>query len=212
MLTILTVLRSGPEWIPQYVINFKKGLDRHLTIPYRFVCLSDIEITGIDTIPLIGLDTGYWCKMQMFRPELSFNSNCLYFDLDTIVKGDIDEIVNQITTEKFVMLQDPWKPTQSGSGIMWWNGDYSFLWEEYTTKPQSAWHKLYNEHPRFGDQGFIIDRVEHTRFQDIVKNPNWFGKFGKAESVKDTKIIIFAGRKRKPWLNLNHPDVINHWV
>ena len=211
MLTIITVLRSGPEWLPDYVIKFKKGLDKNLTVPFEFICLSDIEIAGITTIPLLDSGTSYWCKLQMFRPELGLNTKCLYFDLDTIVKSNIDDIVSIVMSENFVMLQDPWKPTQSGSGMMWWNGDYSFLWNEYLTKTQEEWHKLYNEHPRFGEQGYIIDRIAHVRFQDIMTT-EWFGKFGKSECGKNTKIIIFAGKRRKPWLNLNHPDVINYWI
>jgi hypothetical protein len=208
---VITVLRSGPEWLPNYVYNFKKGLEKNLTKPFEFICLSDIELTGITTIPLLDIGIGYWSKLQMFRRELGLTEHCLYFDLDTIVKGNIDELIDIINGESFVMLQDPWKPEQSGSGVMWWSGDYSNLWDEYLTKSHEEWHKLYNEHPRFGDQGYIIDRVEHTRFQDLLDEPNWFGKFSKKESKPETKVVIFGGRKRKPWLNLEHPDVIKYW-
>jgi hypothetical protein len=209
-LTVITVLRSGPEWKPEFVYNFKKGLDKNLTRPFNFVCLSDIDL-NVDTVPLLDVGQGFWSKLQLFRPELNFTGPCLYFDLDTIIKGNIDELVNTFENYNFLMLQDPWKPEQSGSGMMWWKGDYSKLWNEFITKPEKQWHKQYNEHPRFGDQGFIIDRVPHQQIQQVIANPSWVSKFSSKTSSESTKVIIFAGPRRKPWLNLDHPDVIKYW-
>lgn len=209
-LTVITVLRSGPDWKPEFVYNFKKGLDKNLTQPFNFVCLSDIDL-DVDTIPLLDVGQGFWSKLQLFRPELKFTGPCLYFDLDTIIKGNIDELIDTFEKYNFLMLQDPWKPEQSGSGIMWWNGDYSFLWNEFITKSEKSWRKQYCEHPRFGDQGFIIDRVPHSQIQKVIKDPNWVSKFSSKVSLASTKVIIFAGPRRKPWLNLDHPDVIKYW-
>lgn len=210
-LTVVTVLKSGPNWLPEYVYNFKKGLDKNLSIPFNFVCLSDIQL-DVPTIPLIDQGSGYWTKLQLFRPELGLTNNCLYFDLDTIVCKNIDSVVRSFEEHKFLMLQDPYKPEQSGSGMMWWNGDYSHLWHEYLTEDPIYWAKKYNEHPRYGDQGFIIDRVEHKQIQEVIENKRDLCKFTKHPSPKDAKIIIFAGKNRKPWLNLNHPDIIDYWL
>ena len=121
-------------------------------------------------------------------------------------------VVRSFEEHKFLMLQDPYKPEQSGSGMMWWNGDYSHLWHEYLTEDPIYWAKKYNEHPRYGDQGFIIDRVEHKQIQEVIENKRDLCKFTKHPSPKDAKIIIFAGKNRKPWLNLNHPDIIDYWL
>jgi hypothetical protein len=209
-LTVITVLRSGPDWKPEFVYNFKKGLDKNLTRPFNFVCFSDIDL-DVETVPLLDVGQGFWSKLQLFRPELKFTGPCLYFDLDTIIKGNIDELVNTFENYNFLMLQDPWKPEQSGSGMMWWKGDYSKLWNEFITKPEKQWHNQYCEHPRFGDQGYIIDRVEHKQIQEVINNKTDICKFSKKESSPESKIIIFAGPKRKPWLNLNHPDIVNYW-
>lgn len=210
MLKIITVFKSGPNWLPEYVYNFKRGLDRHVSIPYEFVCLSDIELE-ISTIPLLKGGSGFWNKIQMFRPELGLTSECLYFDLDTIIKDNIDDIIQTFFQYDFLMLQDPWKPEQSGSGIMWWNTNCSYLWDEFISKDLKSWEKIYNEHPRFGDQGYIIDRVDHQQIQKVIKDPAWVCRFTKKESKENSKILVFAGPNRKPWLSLNHPDVINHW-
>jgi hypothetical protein len=211
MLKIITVLKSGPEWLPEYVYKFKKNLDGHITVPYEFLCLSDIEL-DIPTLPLTDFGQGYWNKIQLFRPEFNLNKECLYFDLDTIFSGNIDLIIKNIKKHNFLMLQDPWKPEQSGSGIMWWNEDYSKLWEEYKTKDPSQWSKQYNKHPRYGDQGYIIDRVNHCQLQSIIDDPNWITRFTNKAAKPDSKIIVFAGPRRKPWLNTDHPDVIKHWI
>jgi hypothetical protein len=209
-LTIVTVLKSGPNWKPEYVYNFKKGLDRFLSIPFDFICISDLNL-NVNTLPLSDLGSGFWSKMHLFRPDFNLTGPCLYFDLDTIIKGSIDQIVQSCYPYNFLMLQDPWKPKQSGSGMMWWNGDYSFLWTEFISKDEMHWKSIYKEHPRYGDQGFIIDRVEHKQIQEVIKNKTDVCRFSKNESPADSKIIIFAGPNRKPWLNLNHPDVVKYW-
>jgi|AntAceMinimDraft_1070359.scaffolds.fasta_scaffold04205_7 hypothetical protein len=211
MIKIITVLKSGPEWIDDYVYKFKKNLEKHISVPFEFICLSDIQLT-VNTLPLIDVGNGYWNKLQLFRPEFKLIANCLYFDLDTIFLNNIDDIILEIQKHHFLMLQDPWKPTQSGSGMMWWNGDYSHLWNEYLSRKPDVWAKLYNEHPRYGDQGFIIDRVDHQQIQQIVSNPAWIAKFGRKEANAISKILIFAGKNRKPWLNTSHPDVMKNWI
>jgi len=211
MLKIITVLKSGPEWLPEYVYKFKKNLDKHITIPYEFICLSDIQLT-VTTLPLINHGEGFWNKIQLFRPEFGLTRECLYFDLDTIFLGNIDQIINNFKKYNFLMLQDPWKPEQSGSGMMWWNGDYSNLWKEYIIEDPTHWKNKYNRHPRFGDQGFIIDRINHNQIQKIIDNTDWIVKFRKKPAPEYAKILIFAGPNRKPWLNLKHPDVINYWL
>jgi len=211
MLKIITVLRSGPEWLPEYVYNFKKGLDKNLTIPFEFICLSDINL-NVTTMPLLPLGPSYWSKLQMFRKDLGLYGPCLYFDLDTIITGNIDSIVNKCYEHKFLMLRDPWKPEQSASGMLWWNGDYSCLWDQYCSQSEEYWMALYKEHPKFGDQGFILDRVEHKLFQEIIDEPKSITRVTKRETSTNTKIVVFAGPHRKPWLSQTHPDVIKHWL
>lgn len=211
MLKIITVLKSGPEWLPEYVYKFKRNLDKYITIPHDFVCISDIEL-DVPTLPLIQSGPGYWNKIQMFRPEFNLTDECLYFDLDTIFSGNIDQMIEHFQKHNFLMLQDPWKPEQSGSGVMWWKGDYSNLWNEYVTKEPRWWCNHYNEHPRYGDQGYIIDRVAHAQIQKVIPNSKWVSKIGRKLSGPETKLIIFAGPRRKPWLNTNHPDVIKYWL
>jgi hypothetical protein len=87
-LKIVTALRSGPGWIPEYVYNFKKGVDRHVTVPYEFVCISDINL-NIPTLQMNSIGQGFWCKLQLFRPELKLTGPCLFFDLDTIIVNNI---------------------------------------------------------------------------------------------------------------------------
>ena len=210
---VITVLRSNNDWIPEYVYNFKKGLDKNLTIPYEFICLTNIEIPNIQCLTLSDIGQGFWSKINLFRKDLDLSGPCLYFDLDTIIKGNIDSLVNSFFKYNFLMLRDPWKPPQSASGILWWQGDYSFLWDEFLRRPEKEWQLMYKNHPRFGDQGFIIDRVpEHRQIQEVIENPLWISRVTKKESEPDTKIVVFAGPNRKPWLNLTHPDVINHWI
>ena len=218
-LTIITVLKSGPNWIPDYVYKLKKSLDCNLSIPYRFVCLSDINL-NVETIPLLPLHgtkkslPGFWYKPQIFRKELGFNKQCLFLDLDTIIAGKLDDIIFELTPYPFLMAEDPFKGKIHSSFLMWWQGDYSYIWDRFLTNPVGHWHSTYNKDQgmiSYGDQGFIADTVkDHEIIQNILKNPKDIDRIRKTKNTNNSKIIVCSG-KRKPWEMQDHPDVQLHW-
>lgn len=217
---IITVLKENHNWLPKYVTNLKKALDNNLTIPFDFFCISNStlndEIIQLPLLPLHGEHVsdripGFWYKPQMFRKELNFTENCLYIDIDTIIKGNIDHLIYQFSKYKFLMGKCPWRSVSS-SFLMWWNGDFSYLWEEFQTKPVVEWNQKYSKADlsKYGDQGFVSERVNHFLIQDIIDRPIDLDRIRKTENILDSKILICSG-KRKPWMMLHHPDVINYW-
>ena len=103
MLNVVCVLRQGGKvgYDASWVDKLKSAVNRHLTIPHRFICLSDCEV-NCERIPLIDIGTGFWSKLELFRPGL-FTSPVLYIDLDTVICKNIDEIVDRCRNERFVM-------------------------------------------------------------------------------------------------------------
>lgn len=210
-ITILTVLKTGPEWLTDYVVKLKKAIDQNITVDYEFICLCDQEIPGVKTIPLLPCDAwGVWSKPQLFRRELGFTENCLYIDLDTIIVGSLDQFVKDCLPHKFLMSHCPWKGPISCSALMWWNGDYSFLWDQFLERPVAEWHTMYQSAEKYVDQGFISDRTEHELFQDVLPNPDYVGRVTK-KAGKGTHSFLFCSGRRKPWNNLDHPDVKKYW-
>ena len=126
MLTVSCVL-TGDKYTEEDVYRLQKNVKDNITLPYHFVCLSDREIDGVDTILLPKNDWGVWNKMYLFK----YLTYTIYFDLDVHIQNNIDYLVrNQLT-----VIQCVWKPfwedntqigymnTQKNSSIMSWRGE-----------------------------------------------------------------------------------------
>lgn len=213
MINIVCVLRNGGKvgYNPTWVEKLKNSVQRNLTIEHNFICFSDCDVP-CNRIPLDPIDYGFWSKMQMFKPGI-FKDPVLYIDLDTVICQNIDDIIHAVKDQKFVMWYDNDKKVHS-SACMYWNGDYSFLWELYKSKPLSYWKNLYHTPLLYGDQAIISENTDHTLFSDVCP-AEWFS----VASTKNTqnnfsnvKILIFRKARQKPSTMLDHCLVQQHWV
>jgi hypothetical protein len=190
------------------VLKLKKAVSNFLTIDHDFVCLTDQYDIPVDTISLIGDTPTWWAKLELFRPSL-FNTPVLYIDLDMVICNELDSLVKGCYGSKFLMLKDP-KEKTPGSGMMYWEGDYSYLWELYNSDPKKA-QEVYRKKPKIGDQGFISDNVDYSFFTDTPNiKSDWFCylKFSKTPHI-DSKILICKGQSDK----LHNDGYKNHqWV
>lgn len=87
-LTIACVLRSGGVYDAEWVAKLQRGVARHMTLPHRFVCLSDVDVP-CERIPLVTDWPGWWSKIELFRKGL-FDGPVLYTDLDSVITGPLD--------------------------------------------------------------------------------------------------------------------------
>lgn len=133
---------------------------RNLGIPYRFVCFTDDPEglnEAIDARPAVG--EGWWAKLALFAPEaFEAGDRVLYFDLDTLVIGEITELAEY--QGKFACLRDFYRPDGYGSGVMAWEaGTLSHVWFDWVAagKPQVSG----------GDQAWLEKVLEADRLQDL---------------------------------------------
>lgn len=107
----------------RYVDRMYNMVERHLNQPYEFV-----EITERD---LSSSHTGWFCKLDLFE---MFDGEVLYLDLDLVISGDIDCLVDyprQIGRD-CIYARDDWSypvmhPTVGreatiNSSVMYWRG------------------------------------------------------------------------------------------
>ena len=80
----------GNKFSIDYVYNLKAMVERNVSEPVRFVCYSDRNIPGVETVRLKPGFNGWWNKLQMFDPKLHVADHVVYFDLDTLITGNID--------------------------------------------------------------------------------------------------------------------------
>lgn len=194
MLTVACVLRSGGIYDAGWVARLKAGVDRHLWVPHRFVCFSDVDVP-CSRIPLEHDWPGWWAKLEAFRMP----GPVLFFDLDTAIVGDLKDIAAVAAQSEFVMLRDFYAPDHCGSGVMGWSGSApSFLYRYFASDADNL---MAAQRQRMGDQALIEDafgRDKITRWQDAVQGQICSFKVHCANNIvpEDTRVVCFHGQPK----------------
>lgn len=148
MLTIYCVY-VGNKYPIQYVYNLRKMVRSNLETKHRFVCISDRHIPIVETLPALpqfsaNPDRLWWHKLALFYYA---DGPSLYFDLDTIICGDLQPLVPYTLTGLAMSANWP----QSGHGG--WQSSV-MAWDGTLKTPYTAWkHSLIDEF--WGDQEYI---------------------------------------------------------
>ncbi|MEA1909918.1 MAG: hypothetical protein U9M89_02775 [Patescibacteria group bacterium] len=130
MIDIVCVLRKSKDFDVDYVEHLKDGIDKNLSIPYNFTCLTDTK-PNCDYLPLTENLPGWWNQIEIFKPQL-FQNQVFYFDLDQIIVGNIDELCSYTGT--FGALHRFNRNKDMSTSFMSFNPKkMSYLWEEYKT-------------------------------------------------------------------------------
>lgn len=215
MLTVLCVLRSGGGYDAEWVRKLRDGVARNLTIPYRFVCLSDVEVP-CERIPLEHDWPGWWSKIEIFRKWV-ITGPTLYLDLDTVITANLDKIAN--LSYDFAALRNFHQPDFIGSGVMWFRSADTVphrVYEKFSRMPLAyiAHHERVQKGSHLGDQAFIWDTLR----EQGISIPFLTDEFSGVKSYKyhaqshlpaDTKIVCFHGLPKLP--EVNAPWVTQHW-
>ena len=218
MLTIACVLKTGQFKNQSKIISYnssqvfwlKAQVDQYITIPHRFICLSDIDIPNCETIPLINNWPGWWSKMELFRPGL-FDGPVFYLDLDTVIINNIDKMVRFNKDKYFLVLRNLFRCEGFGSGVMAWRGDFSQLYDIFKSDANYYQRDYSRDIKRWGDQGFLEEHLHGAvYFQDIFSD--WIISYffdmlkrGIKNPPRGSRLICFQG-KPKPW------DVRSGWI
>jgi hypothetical protein len=211
-LAVVCVLRTGGDFLPEHVTVLANQVRRHLTVPYEFVCLTNVThaIEGVDRqIPLEKKFLKTWCKMEMFRPGLFEGQKVLYMDLDIVILQAINDLPDLCGPGEFWSLHG-WRKDRAMnlcSAVMIWQGEYPEIYES-----------LLDQHPEFiasGESWFkeqkhvergILAREDTTlhfiQEHYSVCSYKWHCREG---IDAKTKLVVFHGIPR-PW------EVKGGWV
>lgn len=131
MINVICV-RLGNKYGRDYVEKLRNMVARHLTLPYRFNCLTDDQhpIDGVNSIHLSnqGYSKMWWHKVHLFDPSLKLEGRVLYFDLDVVIHDNINKLVDNYKDE-FLGIRDfnrKFNPQWNmlNSSVMSWNAGY----------------------------------------------------------------------------------------
>lgn len=204
------VLRSGGDYTGRSIEALYNMLNRNSNKFYEFVCLTDVLFPkeGIEsisslaeqedviftTIPLENKWKGWWSVIELFR----LVGPVVVTGLDTIIYDNIDKLADialKCSENDFYMMK-AWSPKRKwASGVMAWNGDWSWLTEHFRFRKHSAEYK--------GEQDYTSAMLQviganiiaiQTKFKGIYSYKHHCREKGKAP--RSAKLILFHGKPR----------------
>lgn len=205
--TVVCVLRSGGDFRPEHVKELFLQVVQHWpedgtspncavltdTAPELYGLLGDL---GVVRIPLCHDYPRWWSKLELFRPDLLEKlGDILYFDLDTVIVGDLGDIVQ---VSYLTMLADFYRPDRLASGMM-------FLPRRVRTAVWERWWPDAVGHMRHyrGDQEFlqVAWAGKAERWQDLLPGQVISYKAHvqrNRQALEAARVVCFHGRPR-PW-------------
>jgi hypothetical protein len=117
-------MKWGNKYPALYVDKLYGMVARHLTAPFRFVCLTDqpqgirpeVECMDCPTVPIPPPHNNRgWRKVSLWNDSLpGMEGDWLYLDLDVVVTGSLDAFFEYQPELSYIVMQN-W--TQPGLGI-----------------------------------------------------------------------------------------------
>lgn len=197
---------------PEDVRLLRRMVDRHLTVPHEFVCITD-QPEAFDDIRTVRLDPAVrvpgliFDKLMTFHPEAGvlIGSRILTMDLDCVVVGNMDRLVQR--DEPLVLWRNPGRqpwanPEGKGKTRALYNTSMVLL--NAGTRPD-IWTR-FKPRNRGGDQDWVSEMVG-------ADCPYWDGSDGvyrlgrldtpgsgpRAVLPENARVVFFPGDKGKPW-------------
>lgn len=186
MVVNVCVLRSGGDYGPEHVRWLAKQVP-------GLVCLSDVRVDGVETVPMRYGFPSWWAKCELFSD--AFDDDLMYFDLDTVVL-EVPKV------DRTTVLRDFYYPDTMGSGLMYIaQKDKSRVFEDFMRSPGLHMRR----HTVEGDQAFLQKHLgDAQKWQDVARVVS-FKAHCQAGVPEGTQVVCFHGLPR-PW------HVVADWI
>ena len=196
MLTVWS-LCWGDKYDDYCVQRLQRETWRYLTIPHRFVCVTERDIEGVECLTPEVDWPGWWGKLDLFRRGTEQN---LYLDLDVVITGNLDELVMRHAQCTLAM---PWNWAQSGHGgcqssVMLWRGTKAGIISEAFNPAIAYWPPVNKPGVLWGDQEYITQHrdggfpVTEIQSGEIVSY-KYHCRDGLPEGAK---VVVFHGEPK----------------
>jgi hypothetical protein len=209
-------IKWGTKYPSEYVNRLARGVRRCLTLPHRFVCLTD-DPAGIDddieTKPLVEELPGWWNKVALFKPHIhDLRGTLLYLDLDMVVIRNIDELFSY--PGEFAAFETLRRQGEFASALLRFEiGAQRRVWELFEPRAKWVMREIYGDQnwinaccavakcheytrrvrelwPELTPTGCLIDPLPRTWFPDfkgeLQDRPQ--------QLSNDAKVIVFHGK------------------
>lgn len=207
-----------------HVRVLRNMVKRHLTLPHRFICVTDDSISDIDTVPLDWtkhVPGTVFMRLMQHNPEwcrANLGERVLSLDIDIVLTGNIDHIAGR--DEDIVLWHNPNFP-QPGRAFyqssvqLFSAGARPELWTDFNPEETPKWVNW-----RFGgaEQAWISERLcwqeAYFDHRDGIYGAGRLGGKGiYTELPANACIVSFPGKREpsQPEVQEKHPWVKEHY-
>jgi hypothetical protein len=186
-------------------------VERHLTIPHQFKCVTDDEIEGVECVKLdwtkhipgtvymrLGQHNGPWAREHI-------GERILNMDVDVCITANMDKLASR--PEDFVIWRNPNYPTPlrafyQSSIQLFTPGARQCLYDDFEPKLDAKWVNW-----RYGgrEQAWITERLQppwdEAYFSDLdgVYGAGRLGGNGVYTDLPDNAVFVSFPGARAPW-------------
>jgi len=185
-------VKVGDKYGPEYVNRLAAAVQRNLSLQHRMVCATDNSSgVEVDCIPAPRLP-GWWAKLGLFQERAfgQLDGRLLYLDLDVLVTGPLDELVQYPT--RFAMHRDFTRPLVNASAVMVLDsGVAASIWATF----QSHQTKYMERHKAGGDQEYLTaihPAVDLLPMRWVVS----YKRSAVAAPPPDARVVCFHGHPK----------------
>lgn len=208
MQTVICI-KWGQRYGPTYVNRLYNMVMRNTNKPTRFVCFTDddagiISDVEVKPLPPINLPERVsrlpWRKVSLWQAPLSdITGDVLFFDLDIVITGNIDDFFSY-ETGKFAVIHNWTQPELSVGNTSVYRfrvGQHRFIFDQFNADPE-AFLKRYRI-----SQQYISDQIEDKVFwpaawcQSFKHSllPAWPLRFFYTPRLgANTRVVAFTGK------------------
>lgn len=196
---IVTLLKLGGDYKEKHVEWLQKQID----LPIICITDSKLSMKNVTSIPLKYDWKGWWCKMEMFRPDLNIG-NFLYTDLDTVFLNGMPEEYKELNST--VVLDDisiVYRDRMNSGFMFIHERNKEEIWKGFIGDPRA----IMDRYRAAGDQGYLNEYLHHAKkWQELFPGHLASYKTSAQHGLKGTeRVIVFHGKPR-PW------EVIERWI
>lgn len=222
----ITCIKIGDKFDAEYVNKLYNMVRRQTDAP--FFCFTDnpegikegVTVVEIDVSEYLEWENWWpaWWKINMFvRPEIQGFKRKLFFDLDVIIHGDINKILE--TNSPFALVYSSWKglpfqvknPTKSlfNSSVIAWD-DATHVYSHWVQDPKGYVAKYAGT-----DDFYHNEKIKRHRLPPIIYSYRDGVAPRQEGSLKFRPELALAILHQKPKnheLNPKYHQVVRYWA
>ena len=224
----IVCVKWGKKFDSSYVNKLFNAVNRNCTIFDRFICFTDDKVglnSKIETFELTRSDLEIcWNKLILFEKRLyDLEGTILFFDLDVIIKDNIDDLFNYKKESIFISIKEWYGrdygmylkkgfPAFNGSIMRFEMGNLSYVIDDFYKRrshftEEKLWdralgyngkviyHDLINLPPVvfYGDQEWTYYILTQKNEKIEYYPSEWITSYKLSESHDNSKVVVFHG-------------------